>query len=337
MIEQELAIRIRGLDKVYGTTIALDGFNLDVWDGKLVGLLGPSGCGKTTALRTIAGFERPDRGSIDVHGTRMVDDHLFVLPEKRNVGMVFQDYALFPHMTVAANVGFGLSGRNEAQVNEVLDMVGLTGLGIRMPHELSGGQQQRVALARALAPSPNVILLDEPFSNLDATLRDRVRRDVKEILRDAKTTAVFVTHDQEEALAMSDVVAVMEHGTVIQAATPDELYLRPATKFVAGFVGDADFVSGTAARGVAQTVLGDFATELTGEVSVMIRPESVSLTADEAADSVISDREFFGHDQLYVVELPTGQLVRARTGPTPILDRGQRVQISVASAIAFAR
>lgn len=335
MIEQELAIRIRGLDKVYGTTIALDGFNLDVWDGKLVGLLGPSGCGKTTALRTIAGFERPDRGSIDVHGTRMVDDHLFVLPEKRNVGMVFQDYALFPHMTVAANVGFGLSSRDQTPINEVLDMVGLTGLGKRMPHELSGGQQQRVALARALAPSPNVILLDEPFSNLDAALRDRVRRDVRDILRDAKATAVFVTHDQEEALALSDIVAVMEGGTVVQAATPEELYLRPATRFVAGFVGDADFIPGTASRGIVETAIGSFETDLTGEVTVMVRPESVSLIADEAGHSVVSDREFFGHDQLYVVELPTGQLVRARTGPMPILDRGQRVRLSVASAVAF--
>ena len=335
MIDQELAIRVRGLDKTYGNTVALQGFNLDVWEGNLVGLLGPSGCGKTTALRAIAGFERPDHGTIDIHGRRIVDETTFVLPEKRNVGMVFQDYALFPHMSVAANVAFGLPGRHDPRVGEVIEMVGLAGLGTRMPHELSGGQQQRVALARALAPGPGVILLDEPFSNLDATLRDRVRREVRSILREAETTAVFVTHDQEEALALSDVVAVMENGTIVQAATPDELYLNPSTRFVAAFVGDADFVPGVAKRGKVVTPIGTFDTALDGNVSVMIRPESVSLAPTENGNATIHDREFFGHDQLYVLRLNDGQLLRARTGPMPILDRHQRVQVSVRSAIAY--
>lgn len=335
MLEQ-LAIRCRGLTKRFGDVIALDGFNLDIWQGNLIGLLGPSGCGKTTALRAIAGFERPESGSIEVHGKAVVGDGIFVEPEARNVGMVFQDYALFPHMTVGANVGYGRHTRGSNRVDEVLELVGMTGLGNRMPHELSGGQQQRVALARALAPEPEVILLDEPFSNLDAGLRERVRRDVRSILKEAKTTAVFVTHDQEEALATSDVVAVMTAGKVVQAAEPDELYLKPATRWVAGFVGDADFLVGDARGGVVTTPIGSFPTDADGKVAVMIRPEYVRIADDPHGQGVVVDREFFGHDQIYTVRLDTGETVRARTGPTPILNRSSRVRLEVDSIIAFA-
>ena len=335
MIEQDLAIRVRGLDKTFGDSVALDDFNLDVWAGNLVGLLGPSGCGKTTALRAIAGFERPEAGTIDILGERMAGPKTFVVPERRNVGMVFQDYALFPHMTVAANVAFGLAKKDAYLVAEVIEMVGLDGMANRMPHELSGGQQQRVALARALAPSPSVILLDEPFSNLDATLRDRVRREVKTILREANATAVFVTHDQEEALALSDVVAVMQEGRVVQASTPDELYLNPTSHFVASFVGDADFVTAHARDGSVETPIGRFSTDLTGAVTVMIRPESVSIVASDTGNGTIVDREFYGHDQLYIVELENGHRVRARTGPQPILDRHQQVAVSAAHAATF--
>ncbi len=334
MIDQQLAIRCRQLSKRYGEAVALDGFNLDVWEGNVVSLLGPSGCGKTTALRTIAGFERPDAGTIEVHGNPVVDGSIFVPPERRNVGMVFQDYALFPHMTVAANVAFGVD-RDQRRVDEVLELVGLAGLGDRMPHELSGGQQQRVALARALAPRPSVVLLDEPFSNLDATLRERVRREVRSILRESRTTAVFVTHDQEEALAASDVVAVMHEGAVIQAAPPDVLYRSPATRWVAGFVGDADFVAAHAAGGSADTPLGRFPTELTGPVTVMIRPEDVRLWSDADGTGEVIEREFFGHDQLYVVRLDGGQVIRVRTGSTPLLGRHERVAVEVTEAITF--
>ena len=204
-----LTIRARGLSKSFGEVAALDHFNLDVWEGSLLTLLGPSGCGKTTALRVIAGFEQA-KGTVDIRGKTVLGPDTFVPPERRQVGMVFQDYALFPHMTVAANVGYGLGkADNTKQVEAALELVGMPGLGSRMPSELSGGQQQRVALARALAPEPDVILLDEPFSNLDANLRDRVRREMKTILSEARATAVLVTHDREEALATSDLVAVM--------------------------------------------------------------------------------------------------------------------------------
>jgi iron(III) transport system ATP-binding protein len=240
------AVRVRDVTKRFGSTVALDGFSVDAWPGGVLSLLGPSGCGKTTALRVIAGFERPDSGTVVLKGGSVTDGGQFVPPERRRIGMVFQDYALFPHMTVAANVGYGLSRRPDRRrrVAEVLDLVGLPEVDKRYPHELSGGQQQRVALARALAPEPDVILLDEPFSNLDASLRDRVRRDVREILAAAGATAVFVTHDQEEALAMSDEVAVMRHGRVVQAAPPDVLYRRPADPWVARFLGDADLLDG---------------------------------------------------------------------------------------------
>lgn len=332
MLEQ-LSIRCRGLSKTYGESVALSDFNLDVWEGSLIGLLGPSGCGKTTALRCIAGFERPDRGAIEIRDRTMSDDTTFLAPEQRNVGMVFQEYALFPHMTVRANVAFGTGAAS--RVDEVLEMVGLDSLSQRMPHELSGGQQQRVALARALAPSPDVVLLDEPFSNLDASLREQVRRDVRSILREASATAVFVTHDQEEALATSDVVAVMSEGTVVQAATPDEVYLRPATRWVASFVGDADFVPGDARRGSVSTILGTFPSDHEGSVDVMVRPESVALAADVAGRATITDREFFGHDQLYTVQLDTGEVLRSRTGPGPLLAVNERVCIDVAEVSTF--
>ncbi len=234
----------------FGDVVALDDFNLDIWQGNLIGLLGPSGCGKTTALRTIAGFERPSRDPSKCTGApwsttglrrTRVAERGDGLPGLR--ALPTHDSGLERR---ASDSEEGIAGR----VDEVLELVGLTGLGSRMPHELSGGQQQRVALARALAPQPDVILLDEPFSNLDASLRQRVRRDVRAILKEAETTSVFVTHDQEEALAMSDVLAVMTAGTVVQAAEPDQLYLHPANRWVAGFIGDADFLDGDALGGV---------------------------------------------------------------------------------------
>ena len=335
MLEQ-LSIRCRGLAKSFGSSVALQDFNLDVWDGSLIGLLGPSGCGKTTALRTIAGFERPDAGVIEIGEEVVSSDKLFLAPEQRNIGMVFQEYALFPHMDVRRNVAFGVNNYKSSRVDEVLEMVGLNEHANRMPHELSGGQQQRVALARALAPSPDVILLDEPFSNLDASLREQVRRDVRSILREASATAVFVTHDQEEALALSDIVAVMHHGSIIQAATPDEVYLRPATRWVAGFVGDADFVKGEASNGSVNTILGRFPATEEGSVTVMVRPESVRLERDVSGAGTVIDREFFGHDQLYTVRLETGETLRARTGPVPVLAHNDRVRLHIKSVTTFA-
>jgi iron(III) transport system ATP-binding protein len=316
--------------------VALDHFSLDVWESGVVTLLGPSGCGKTTALRVIAGFENAG-GSIEIHGRKVLDDGVFVPPEKRRVGMVFQDYALFPHMTVASNVAYGLPrGEREPRVGEVLELVGLNGLEDRMPNELSGGQQQRVALARALAPEPEVILLDEPFSNLDASLRDRVRRELRVILTEARTTAVFVTHDQEEALATSDIVAVMKDGRVLQADTPADLYSNPADPWIAEFLGDADVLHSEARNGRADTPVGSFQTDLTGKVSVIIRPENVQISLGETPNAVVAGSEFFGHDQLVTVALHGGTRVRARIGPRPIYRVGDACRVRAVDARIFA-
>jgi len=330
-----LTIRARGLSKAYGDTVALDGFNLDVWEGSLLTLLGPSGCGKTTALRVIAGFESAE-GTVDIRGRRVLGPGVFVAPEKRRVGMVFQDYALFPHMTVARNVGYGLSSRHDgARVEEVLDLVGLTALGERLPNELSGGQQQRVALARALAPSPDVILLDEPFSNLDANLRDRVRREMKIILSEAGTTAVLVTPDQEEALASSDLVGVMYEGSVVQLDSPARLYTHPADPWVAEFLGDADILAATGHRGYADTAVGRFRTDRRGPVLVVIRPEDVHISIGETPNAIVSGTEFFGHDQVVTATLPGGIRVRSRLGPRPSFQPGDSVRVRAEHARVF--
>ncbi len=330
-----LTIRARGLTKAFGDVVALDQFSLDVWEGSLLTLLGPSGCGKTTALRVIAGFERAT-GTVEIRGRQVLGPETFIPPEKRRVGMVFQDYALFPHMSVEGNVAYGL-GRDPdgARVAAVLELVGLAGLGARMPNELSGGQQQRVALARALAPEPDVILLDEPFSNLDANLRDRVRRELKSILTEARTTAVLVTHDQEEALATSDLVAVMFRGRVVQVDTPADLYTKPSDPWIAAFLGDADYLSATGHRGYADTTLGRFKTDLRGPVVVVVRPEDVQLSIGETPNGVIANTEFFGHDQLVTVALTGGTRIRSRIGPHPVYSLGDNVRVRATHARVY--
>ncbi|MYG93344.1 MAG: ABC transporter ATP-binding protein, partial [Acidimicrobiia bacterium] len=259
------------LHKSFDATVALDDFNLEVESGSLLTVLGPSGVGKTTALRILAGFEMPDSGTVRVNGQTVNGPGIFVPPERRQVGMVFQNYALFPHLSVARNVAFGLDARHrERRVSQVLEMVGLAGFEKRMPHELSAGQQQRVALARALAPGPQVILADEPFSNLDAALRKRLRAEVRSILREAQTTAIMVTHDQEEALAVSDQLALMNEGRVVQTGPPDHVYRNPATSWVAEFLGDADFFDANAKGGRITTPFGTFPTTRSGKVKVMV-------------------------------------------------------------------
>ncbi|MCZ6456323.1 MAG: ABC transporter ATP-binding protein [Actinobacteria bacterium] len=330
-----LTIRARGLSKAYDEVVALDEFSLDIWEGSLLTLLGPSGCGKTTALRVIAGFEQAT-GTVDIRGRQVLGPDVFVPPEKRRVGMVFQDYALFPHKTVAGNVAYGLNrSKGEARVGEVLELVGLTGLGDRMPNELSGGQQQRVALARALAPEPDVILLDEPFSNLDANLRDRVRRELRLILTETRTTAVLVTHDQEEALATSDLVAVMYKGRVVQVDSPAELYTKPSDPWIADFLGDADILTTTGHRGYAETAVGRFKTDLKGPVVVVVRPEDVQLSVGETPNAVVARTDFFGHDQLVTVALHGGSRIRSRIGPRPNYQSGDRVRVRAIRARVY--
>ena len=332
------AIRLAGIVKRFGDLAALDGFSLDVAEGSIFGLLGPSGSGKTTALRVIAGFEAPDEGSVEIGGRTVAGPGVFVPPEKRKVGMVFQAYALFPHLTVTTNVGYGVpTGERARRVAEVLAMVGLGPVRDRLPHELSGGEQQRVALARALAPRPDVVLLDEPFSSLDAPQRERVRREVRAILVEARATAVFVTHDQEEALAVSDRVAVMKAGTVLQVAEPDELYRHPADCWIARFLGEGEFFRGNASGGSVETLLGAFAspTGAEGSVEVMIRPESVLLTPDSKGRATIVDRQFYGHDQLMTLLVDGDHRLLARTGPTPAFRPGDSARFEVTEVVVF--
>jgi iron(III) transport system ATP-binding protein len=345
------ALRVRGLEKRYGETEVLRGLDLDAARGEFLALLGPSGCGKTTALRLIAGFERPEAGSIEIGGDLVSDAAApggrWVPPEGRRVGMVFQDYALFPHLSAARNVAFGLPRHipdREARVASALATVGLAGLGARTPDQLSGGQQQRVALARALAPGPEIILLDEPFSNLDADLRASVREDVRQILRDAGATAVLVTHDQEEALSIADRVAVMLNGRIIQVGPPEELYHRPATRAIAEFIGDVQFLPGHASGRRAQTVLGEIPLHgaLEGPVDVMLRPEMLRLAplsdddVNQGVPAAIVSRAFFGHDQLLTLRLDSGETLKARLGAYGGFRPGDRVNVSVrGGALAY--
>lgn len=333
----ELVIEAVGVTKRYGDTVALDECDLQVPAGAVVTLLGPSGTGKSTMLRVLAGFDRPDAGRVDIRGRTVVGPGVFVPPEQRRVGVVLQDYALFPHLNVRANVGYGLArGRErDGKIEEILEVVGLTGLGERFPHELSGGQQQRVALARALAPSPDVVILDEPFSNLDDTLRSKVRTEIISIIREAGTTALFITHDQEEALSISDFVAVMSKGRIIQMAEPHRLYWEPADAWVGSFVGDANFVRGRGSAGRVESVLGTFRGDGEGEVWLMIRPEQVRLHLDPRGPARVTGREFFGHDQLVTVAFDDGSQMRSRMGPGDHFSPGDRVRIDVDAVTVF--
>ena len=332
---QTPGLRLRGLRKSFGEVVAVDGLDLDVPEGSTCALLGPSGCGKTTTLRLVAGLERPDAGTIEICGEQVVGSGRAVPAERRRIGMVFQDYALFPHMDVAANVGYALGRRPDREkVEAALETVGLGGLGARNPHELSGGQQQRVALARALVAEPRALLLDEPFSNLDAGLRARVREEVREILAEQKLTSVFVTHDQEEALSVADLVAVVNEGKVEQAGTPEDVYSRPTSRWVARFLGEIEVLPGKASNGTIECELGQLPNRdgLSGEVDVLVRPESLAIGTIEPPDrrsqkATVVSRSFFGHDQLVELQLPSGNVVKVRRLGFPAWHPGDNVRI----------
>jgi iron(III) transport system ATP-binding protein len=336
-----------GLHKAFGRHPVLSGVDLEVPAGAFTAILGPSGSGKTTLLRLLAGFERADAGTIAIGG-RIVDGPGagYVPPERRRIGYVPQEGALFPHLNVAANVGFGLPARQRkgARTGELLEAVGLAGMGSRYPHQLSGGQQQRVALARALAIRPEVVLLDEPFASLDAHMRASVRADVQRICQGAGTTAILVTHDQDEALSMADRVAVLRDGRIVQYAAPQDLYTRPADAGLARFVGDANLIEGSVPGGLAgtvDTVLGPLALDSAGfsqagpgPVTVMLRPEQLEvLSAGPAAAGLaatVVSCEYYGHDAVIRVQpddQAAGQQIIIRTAGGPQLPPGSPVVV----------
>jgi iron(III) transport system ATP-binding protein len=325
-------IHAERVSKRFGTTPAVVDASLCADRGEFVALLGPSGCGKTTLLRLIAGFEAPDAGAIDVAGRRVAGNGTWVPPEKRRVGMMFQDYALFPHLTVAANIGFGVDrGRRRPRVGEVSARVGLEGLEQRYPHELSGGQQQRVALARALAPEPELMLLDEPWSNVDPSLRASLRDEIVALLRTLDVTTVLVTHDREEAFSIADRVALLRDGTVVQEGSPEALYLSPACRWAAEFVGAGNFVPGLVHDGRVDTPLGVFpANGASGSrtVEVLVRPELVELQPDPTGKAEVVGREFRGHDVFYRVRLDGLELLSHRPS-TEAVPLGSRVRVKL--------
>jgi iron(III) transport system ATP-binding protein len=319
-------------------SLAVDDLSFSVERGRILALLGPSGSGKTTTLRLIAGFEVPDAGTIAIAGRTVAGGPgPSVAPEERGVGVVFQDYALFPHLSVGDNVGFGLRASTKRarreRVAEVLGLVGLADLALRYPHELSGGQQQRVAVARALAPAPALLLLDEPFSNLDADLRAQMRDEIEKILRGAGATAVVVTHDQEEAFAIADAVGVLNGGRLEQIGPAEALYHRPATPFVAEFVGSADFIPGVITPSGVATELGVFDHAGGGEtgrtVRVLIRPDDVAFTPSDDGEAVILRRYFRGSENLYCLGLASGHRVHSSQPSSISYAVGTRVRATV--------
>ncbi|KPQ06870.1 MAG: iron(III) transport system ATP-binding protein [Rhodobacteraceae bacterium HLUCCA12] len=318
----------------HADTAAVERVSLSLGEGELMALLGPSGCGKTTTLRMIGGFEQPDEGTITLAGR----DITHLPPEQRGIGFVFQDYALFPHLNVLENVRFGLRGMKradaDARARSMLDLVGLSDLANRKPHQLSGGQQQRVALARSLAVGPPLILLDEPFSNLDAKMRVETRQEVRKLLKSTGAAGILVTHDQEEALAMADRIAVMDNGRVVQIGTPDEIYRNPATEFVANFIGRSNILAGTANGMNAQTAFGNLplSRAANGAVSLAVRPEQIMLEPDPAGPAVITGREFRGHDQIYWVQDGDRCLI-VISGPGADLGIGAKVRLRICDCV----
>src|SRR5450631_1317 len=347
-------LTVTGLTKAFGSHPVLTGLDLTVPAGSLTAILGPSGSGKTTLLRVLAGFDQADAGTVTIGGTVVDGPGAHVPPERRRIGYVPQEGSLFPHLTVAANVGFGLRARERRgpRIEALLDSVGLAGLGKRYPHQLSGGQQQRVALARALAIQPAVVLLDEPFAALDAHMRASVRADVQEIFRAAGTTAVLVTHDQDEALSMADRVAVLRDGQIAQCAAPQDLYIRPADPQLAGFIGDANLLEGQVVTGgtangdqTVRTIFGELSLAAAGRpglaagpVTVLVRPEQLEAEQDHAANGDGTERgcvrgrvlacHYYGHDAVLRVQPADSAGVPeiiVRTAGGPQLAPGARV------------
>lgn len=338
----ELSVQLSNVTKTYGEVTAADDVSFSVEPGGSLALIGPSGCGKTTALRLIAGLERPDSGSVVVDGVTLASEKVWVKPEKRRLGMVFQDWALFPHLSVLENVEFGLSRANRAAGHgkEALEMVQLGDLTSRRIHELSGGQSQRVALARALATRPKVMLFDEAFSSLDAQLTAQVRVEVADLMRSLGIACVYVTHDQAEAFAMADDIAVMRDGALVQVASPVDLYRHPVSAWVAGFVGQSSIIPGMGCGDHATCKLGKvpLCSPLKGECDVLLRPELLKLCGQEPdAEFTIERVQFEGHQTSYQVVADDSILEVTEPGPAQY-GTGDRVHVSFTgdSTTAFA-
>ena len=364
-MESSPILQLKNLSKTFPAcnSPAVDDVSLELREGELLGLLGPSGCGKTTLLRIVAGFEKVSQGQVELAGKIVSDRNKNVPPEKRNTGMVFQDYALFPHLTVAENIAFGLKGKKtvanggifhngrlknteiQRRISNVLDLVGLSGLEKRYPHELSGGQQQRIALARAIAPQPALILLDEPLSNLDVQVRHRLRAEIRAILKAAGTTAIFVTHDREEALAISDKIAVMRDGKLEQVGTPEEIYTQPRSRFVAEFVTQANFLTAIRDGQNWTTEIGEVKLPTAINIAecdraeLMLRQEDIMVTPDPYNDSqvTVKERQFLGREYRYCLETASGKRLHARTTISNPVAVGTKVNVSVIrnSAVSF--
>jgi iron(III) transport system ATP-binding protein len=337
-------LHLDSVTRDFGAETAVEELSLSVHEGELLTLLGPSGCGKTTTLRLVAGLDRPDEGTITIADEVVADADTFVPPEKRDVGLVFQEFALFPHLSVEENVAFGLREADDettqARVDELLELVGLTDHREKMPSQLSGGQQQRVALARSLAPEPEVLLLDEPFSNLDVRLRVEMREEVREILKEAGVTAVSVTHDQEEALSISDRVAIINDGQIEQVGKPEVVFENPESRFVASFLGRASFLTGRVRGDIVETPLGTLTTDaLNGpvaaydgaQIDLLVRPDDLQATPAEraAADGHVVNRQYNGPAFVYRVALKSGGVLRCLHNHVETFEHGQPVAVEI--------
>ncbi|PCR91358.1 ABC transporter ATP-binding protein [Natrinema ejinorense] len=344
LTSEETVLELDGIAKRFGSEDVIGNLSLSVRDGEILTLLGPSGCGKTTTLRLIAGLEKPNAGQVRLQNEPVAGDGRFVPPEERGVGVVFQDFALFPHLTARENVAFGLQdwadADRESRVDDLLELVGLADHGEDYPDELSGGQQQRIALARSLAPEPEMLLLDEPFSNLDVDLRVEMREEVRRIIKETGVTAVSVTHDQEEALSISDRVAVMNDGDIEQIDTPQQVFQQPESRFVAGFLGHASFLSGDVHGDHVDTALGrvlrddvnGLAHHYDGTaVDLLVRPDDVTASpaAGSEADGRVVYRRYLGPTVLYRVELDGGETIECMHNHSDRIDLDERVDVRV--------
>lgn len=326
----------------YGQTIAVHAVNIQVEQGQIACLLGPSGCGKTTLLRAIAGFERLSQGQISLGGKLISDSNHTLATEQRNIGMVFQDYALFPHLNVADNIRFGMRSQSrqaqKQRIQELLALVSLVGYERRYPHELSGGQQQRIALARALAPKPALLLLDEPFGSQDTELRESLAREVRDILKQENITALLVTHDQHEAFAMADEIGVMQTGRLQQWGSAYELYYQPQNAFVATFIGQGSLLSGTLQQGKVLTSVGELDYASSGdtpqtEVRVLVRPEHVKLKPKASLQASITSKVFRGNEYLYSLKLANQENLLALASSEEFYKVGEKIGLELEQKI----